>query len=443
MQRSWVILAAALLVFSGCAESGDTSGAIFEVVTVRTEDAGFSTTQQRAAKIQQPCGAVAKKYRHTEAMNPDKNDEGKSGGAGTSITLQPSARTPRQRGAIAAKSQHTGAVELDKNGDGKLDEEYIPDTIARSADVAAAIAAVGGGPEGDPVFTAWDKDYGDLTNRPSIPTSLSSLSEDSTHRTVTDTEKSTWSAKQDALGYTAENAANKGVVNGYAGLGADGKVPATQLPDSAGTDDQTAIEVMASPWGAYSATNVQTLMQEVDTELRALLGAGGSFPSWLPSSGPTADNQIIQATGEGTSAWTSIIDGLINDTGTGVDDLLSASEINSRIATSAGAKQGLDPDLTIAAGADTAANSTCFGKDALGTVGFQALPSGSTLDVPTLTEAQEGTATEPRAWTAQRVAQAIVALAPAGSGGESYYEIDGGSSASVEFLGIIDGGTSL
>lgn len=35
---------------------------------------------------------------------------------------------------------------------------------------------------------------------------------------------------QAALGYTAENTANKGVANGYASLGADGKVPSAQLP---------------------------------------------------------------------------------------------------------------------------------------------------------------------------------------------------------------------
>jgi hypothetical protein len=37
-------------------------------------------------------------------------------------------------------------------------------------------------------------------------------------------------AKQAALGYTAENAANKGATNGYAGLDGTGKVPAAQLP---------------------------------------------------------------------------------------------------------------------------------------------------------------------------------------------------------------------
>ena len=38
------------------------------------------------------------------------------------------------------------------------------------------------------------------------------------------------SGKQAALGFTPEDASKKGVANGYAGLGADGKVPAGQLP---------------------------------------------------------------------------------------------------------------------------------------------------------------------------------------------------------------------
>ena len=38
-----------------------------------------------------------------------------------------------------------------------------------------------------------------IKNKPTIPTALSQLSADSTHRVVTDTEKSTWNAKQNAL----------------------------------------------------------------------------------------------------------------------------------------------------------------------------------------------------------------------------------------------------
>jgi hypothetical protein len=38
------------------------------------------------------------------------------------------------------------------------------------------------------------------------------------------------SGKQNSLGFTPENSANKGAANGYAGLDATGKVPAAQLP---------------------------------------------------------------------------------------------------------------------------------------------------------------------------------------------------------------------
>ena len=56
-----------------------------------------------------------------------------------------------------------------------------------------------------------------------------------------------------SLGYTPENAANKGVANGYASLGSDGLVPSSQLPPSTGTDDQTATEVPVTAWGSCSA----------------------------------------------------------------------------------------------------------------------------------------------------------------------------------------------
>ena len=51
-------------------------------------------------------------------------------------------------------------------------------------------------------------DYNDLTGKPTIPTQLSQLSGDSTHRTVTDTEKSTWNNKSDFDG-NYKNLTNK------------------------------------------------------------------------------------------------------------------------------------------------------------------------------------------------------------------------------------------
>ena len=66
--------------------------------------------------------------------------------------------------------------------------------------------------------------------------------------------------KQASLGFTAENAANKGVANGYAGLDATGKVPAAQLPSY--VDDVLEYTNLA----AFPATGVSsTIYVALDT----------------------------------------------------------------------------------------------------------------------------------------------------------------------------------
>ena len=156
-----------------------------------------------------------------------------------------------------------------------------------------------------------------------------------------------------------------------------------------------------SAWGtSYTVgTAANNLVQlNASAQLPAVSGAlltNIPMPAWLPSSAPTADNMIIQATGgcsnitytdqatceanSGTwtppvGAWTSIIDGLINDAGTGTDDLLSASEINTRISAANAFYQLADGDLDMAAGADTAGNSKLFGTNASGTPGWYDIP---------------------------------------------------------------------
>ena len=261
------------------------------------------------------------------------------------------------------------------------------------------------------------------------------------------------------LGFTPENAANKGAANGYAGLGSDGKVPSSQLPPSTGTDDQTATEVPATPWSSYTGTNVQALMQEVDTALRAMV-SGAALPSWMPSVGPTNGRQILQATGGCTlsaydnradcqansGTWTtptyqhtSVISGLINDTGTADDDLWSAAKITSELAGKQ-ASLGYTPENAANKGA--ANGYAGLGND--GKVPTAQLPTlGTTYGLPSLADAQAGTSTTAYVWSPQRVAQAIVALAPSGGAAEGYYEIDGGSSTSITFTGDIDGGASI
>lgn len=75
----------------------------------------------------------------------------------------------------------------------QIDEKYIPDEIARSSD----IPSIEGLATETYVNTQIDtrQPVGDYALKSNIPTSLSQLTADSTHRLVTDTEKSTWNSK--------------------------------------------------------------------------------------------------------------------------------------------------------------------------------------------------------------------------------------------------------
>ena len=147
-------------------------------------------------------------------------------------------------------------------------------------------------------------------------------------------------------------------------------------------------------------TDSEALNAPKQVSLGAIPDLAGT-PAWLPSAAPTADNMIIQATGgcsnitytdqatceanSGTwtppvGAWTSIIDGLINDAGTGTDDLLSASEIDTRIDSAGAFYQAADGDLDTAAGASAAGNSKLFGTNASGVVGWYDIPVDTDTD---------------------------------------------------------------
>lgn len=130
-------------------------------------------------------------------------------------------------------------------------------------------------------------DYDDLSNRPTLDTTpttaqttnasetitgniklhkisktgtLADAIEDSTHRTVTDTEKSTWSGKQDALGYTPYNSTNP---NGYL--------------NSAGVVD--LIYPVGSIYMSVNSTSPSSLFGGTWVQLkdRFLLGAGDTY----------------------------------------------------------------------------------------------------------------------------------------------------------------------
>lgn len=93
-------------------------------------------------------------------------------------------------------------------GDVVLNPDDLDDTLTThkftSAGDISKLSGIESGAQVN-VNADWNSSSGDsqILNKPTIPTALSSLSDDSTHRLVTDTEKSTWNGKQDALGFTA------------------------------------------------------------------------------------------------------------------------------------------------------------------------------------------------------------------------------------------------
>lgn len=75
--------------------------------------------------------------------------------------------------------------------------------------IAAVQSALAGKVESSSLATvATTGSYNDLSNKPTIPGNLSQLSDDATHRTVTDAEKTAWGNKQNALTFDDVPTAN-------------------------------------------------------------------------------------------------------------------------------------------------------------------------------------------------------------------------------------------
>lgn len=101
-------------------------------------------------------------------------------------------------------TKNTGTYSKPSGGIPKTDLASAVQTSLGKADTALQSYT-----ETDPTVPAWAKastkptytasEVGALPSSTSIPSALSDLSADSTHRTVTDTEKSTWNNKQNAI----------------------------------------------------------------------------------------------------------------------------------------------------------------------------------------------------------------------------------------------------
>ena len=116
-----------------------------------------------------------------------------------------------------------------------LDEKYIPDTIARMSDVEDMISEINIGGGGSSASDVSDHNsdvnaHNDIrevlnskANISDIPTALAELSDDISHRTVTDAEKADWNAKSNFSG-NYNDLTNKPTIPSIEGLATESYV---------------------------------------------------------------------------------------------------------------------------------------------------------------------------------------------------------------------------
>lgn len=111
----------------------------------------------------------------------------------------------------------------------------------------------------------FDGDYYSLTSRPTIPTQLSQLSSDSAHRTVTDTEKNIWNSKMDELSAQAITLTTSGWTQGSddryyqtkSVSGITSSTPVVWVDCDLSTSDVNAKVEILTAWAGPSANEVK------------------------------------------------------------------------------------------------------------------------------------------------------------------------------------------
>ena len=282
-----------------------------------------------------------------------------------------------ETGSVTINATKIEAVPITRTVNGKalnanitLEKDDIDATIIDSTDLAAALTSY--------VPTSRTINGQPLTSNVTItiPDELADLTSDSTHRTVTDAEKSTWNGKQDALGYTPENLANKGVANGYAPLDATNKVPSTYIGQIAVTHVVVATVTPSNPEEGWVWVNPEdgSYIYDADTLSWATLSNPTGYVETVNSySGPnvtltksdiglgnvTNNNQVIATGGRtaGNLVTFSLADGTTLGDGYGVVTTISESATDSNIPTEKAVRDAIN-NITIILDSEVASTST-------------------------------------------------------------------------------------
>lgn len=161
--------------------------------------------------------------------------------------------------------------------------------------------------------------YNSLTDKPTIPTQLSQLAEDSTHRTVTDAEKASWEGKSGfdgdynnltnkptipatAADVGAISTTEKGANNGVATLGNDGKVPSAQLPPISSVPDP--ITALVDPTNTTVGVPGQLYL---NTYADKAFVCSGSYNAGTAQSPSLRYSWMPIVAGSGGSVWKNVI----------------------------------------------------------------------------------------------------------------------------------------
>jgi hypothetical protein len=174
-----------------------------------------------------------------------------------------------------------------------------------------------------------------------IPGQLSDLTDDATHRLVTDTEKSTWNGKADVLGFTPENVTNKKTTL----TDSDTDYPTTRAVNSGLAGKQatlqsgTTIKTINSTSLLGSGDIVITAGAQIWTDLTGAYASTTTFTF----TGTTKDVNLIQlslftcTSSDGNTRRIGYIKSSVNNAGTitatvVTDSNLTAGDINFKVA---------------------------------------------------------------------------------------------------------------
>jgi hypothetical protein len=170
----------------------------------------------------------------------------------------------------------------------------------------------------------------------------------------------TFGAKQDTIAYTTENTANKGAASGYASLGSDSKVPASQLPALAITNT-TVVSSQSAQLALTAEVGDMAIRSDLSKSFVLRVSPATTFSNWSELLAPT--DAVISVNGNtGSVSLTTanvadstdkryvtdaglVILGNASGTNTGDNAGVTAVSVTAPIATSG----GVTPTISIAA----------------------------------------------------------------------------------------------